>query len=442
MAEDTTTTADRGDVRSGGAYYSKWDRKRKEALKQAKKDWEARKQTEAAAKKTISGETGKECVLDGDGLDRKPVLVLAGNVNCTYTIPDVPLVKMLVESCKNCTFLVQANLLTQHLEIFNCESCTFRFERVLKTVQVDQCAQRIALNYAREDFLGQVFSSGIEALDVTVDEPSMEACVTREYLEEAAAAHECSADHTELSTLQFVTQVVGGALLTEEVVRVGDSELPTTRRELAEKGMGEGAVQGAKQKAERKKLEGNALFRKEDYGQAAVCYTDAITLDPALHVCYANRSACFLKLGQHEKALEDAMTCVELDPGYVKGWFRKGLALHALARYGEAISAFGKAIELEPTNKQALTDAVSPGTRQRMLCAWLSSRHDSSSHSFSDSGCVAGDGRTGTFFIHTEITCEAGGPTEALLAKASREVNGRACAIWAPARECHYYSSS
>mmetsp|Transcript_7123 Transcript_7123/g.26200 ORF Transcript_7123/g.26200 Transcript_7123/m.26200 type:complete len:412 (+) Transcript_7123:61-1296(+) len=397
MAEDTTTTADRGDVRSGGAYYSKWDRvaewhereldeesnrleaesnkamgidpaapkshneaehrKRKEALKQAKKDWEARKQTEAAAKKTISGETGKECVLDGDGLDRKPVLVLAGNVNCTYTIPDVPLVKMLVESCKNCTFLVQANLLTQHLEIFNCESCTFRFERVLKTVQVDQCAQRIALNYAREDFLGQVFSSGIEALDVTVDEPSMEACVTREYLEEAAAAHECSADHTELSTLQFVTQVVGGALLTEEVVRVGDSELPTTRRELAEKGMGEGAVQGAKQKAERKKLEGNALFRKEDYGQAAVCYTDAITLDPALHVCYANRSACFLKLGQHEKALEDAMTCVELDPGYVKGWFRKGLALHALARYGEAISAFGKAIELEPTNKQA-KDAV------------------------------------------------------------------------------------
>ena len=70
------------------------------------------------------------------------------------------------------------------------------------------------------------------------------------------------------------------------------------------------------------------------------------------YVCLANRSACFLKLGHPEKALDDAESCVKLDPSYIKGVFRQGMALHALERFEEAIPVLAKSLEMEPKNKQ------------------------------------------------------------------------------------------
>ena len=70
------------------------------------------------------------------------------------------------------------------------------------------------------------------------------------------------------------------------------------------------------------------------------------------YVMCSNRAACFLKLGQPEKAVEDAKKCTELNPGYCKGQFRYGLALHALGRFPEAIPALEQALQIEPKNKQ------------------------------------------------------------------------------------------
>jgi stress-induced-phosphoprotein 1 len=121
-------------------------------------------------------------------------------------------------------------------------------------------------------------------------------------------------------------------------------------------------MQEMKDRAERDKRAGNQAFENAEYAQAAVHYTTAIDNAnsaaelgdplPLLHVCYANRAACFLKLGQHEKALDDAESCVKLNPEFVKGHFRKGLALHAMGRYDEALPALGLASNLEnPKNK-------------------------------------------------------------------------------------------
>ena len=46
----------------------------------------------------------------------------------------------------------------------------------------------------------------------------------------------------------------------------------------------------------------------------------------------ANRSACFLKLGDHGRALEDAAAAAGFDDTYAKAHFRRGLALRALGR--------------------------------------------------------------------------------------------------------------
>jgi tetratricopeptide (TPR) repeat protein len=69
-------------------------------------------------------------------------------------------------------------------------------------------------------------------------------------------------------------------------------------------------------------------------------------------ICYANRSACFLKLGHHDKALKDAEICTQLNPTYIKGYFRRGMALHAQKRFEEALPYLVKCLKMEPKNKQ------------------------------------------------------------------------------------------
>ena len=39
----------------------------------------------------------------------------------------------------------------------------------------------------------------------------------------------------------------------------------------------------------------------------------------------------------HEQALADSEECMRLEPTNLKGHFRKGLSLHAMKRYGEAV---------------------------------------------------------------------------------------------------------
>lgn len=127
---------------------------------------------------------------------------------------------------------------------------------------------------------------------------------------------------------------------------------------------------------ENEKAKGNEAFTSGEYAQAVLFYTlaldraaelpDATNVEEKLagkcsdpftqlfprHIVLSNRSACFLKLGHHEKALKDGTDSHSLDATYVKGIFRKGLALHAMGRYREAIDALAAAHKLEPKNKQ------------------------------------------------------------------------------------------
>jgi tetratricopeptide (TPR) repeat protein len=69
-------------------------------------------------------------------------------------------------------------------------------------------------------------------------------------------------------------------------------------------------------------------------------------------VLYSNRAACFLKLGQHEKAEEDAAKALSINPSNLKANFRKGLALHAMGQYYTALPVLAQAHKMEPKNKQ------------------------------------------------------------------------------------------
>ena len=118
---------------------------------------------------------------------------------------------------------------------------------------------------------------------------------------------------------------------------------------------------------EQNKARGNEAFGSGEYAQAILLYSLALDKADELpddkndttkkqlfarDVTLTNRSACFLKLGHHEKAVADAKLAHEYNKSNVKAWFRHGLALHAMKEFQEAISILAQANKLEPKNKQ------------------------------------------------------------------------------------------
>mmetsp|Transcript_6163 Transcript_6163/g.11020 ORF Transcript_6163/g.11020 Transcript_6163/m.11020 type:complete len:587 (+) Transcript_6163:63-1823(+) len=94
------------------------------------------------------------------------------------------------------------------------------------------------------------------------------------------------------------------------------------------------------EEAEQFKAAGNKALQSGDFTEAIENYTKAIDADGTNHVYYSNRSAAYLKKGDGNNALEDAMSTIGVNPEFSKGYSRKGAALHSLKRYNDAIAAY------------------------------------------------------------------------------------------------------
>lgn len=107
-------------------------------------------------------------------------------------------------------------------------------------------------------------------------------------------------------------------------------------------------------KAEEAKEKGNDSFKNGDYAEAVKFYTEAIKRNPDEAKYYSNRAACYTKLAAFDLGLKDCDTCLELDPKFIKGWIRKGKILQGMQQPSKALSAYQKALDLDPTNAEAL----------------------------------------------------------------------------------------
>jgi len=103
-------------------------------------------------------------------------------------------------------------------------------------------------------------------------------------------------------------------------------------------------------KAEEHKTVGNEFFQKGDYPNAVKEFNEGLKRDPTNKSLYANRSAAYIKLLELPMALKDAEKCLELDPNYVKAYFRKGTIHHLNKEYHKALSAYDAGLKIEPTN--------------------------------------------------------------------------------------------
>uniref|UniRef100_A0A0K0CVK2 SGTA_dimer domain-containing protein n=1 Tax=Angiostrongylus cantonensis TaxID=6313 RepID=A0A0K0CVK2_ANGCA len=117
----------------------------------------------------------------------------------------------------------------------------------------------------------------------------------------------------------------------------GENELPEpTQAEIAE--------------ANKLKEEGNDLMKSSQFDAAVSKYNEAIKLnrDP---VYFCNRAAAYCRLEQYDLAIQDCRTALALDPKYSKAYGRMGLALSCQNRYEQAVEAYKKALELDPTQE-------------------------------------------------------------------------------------------
>jgi small glutamine-rich tetratricopeptide repeat-containing protein alpha len=112
--------------------------------------------------------------------------------------------------------------------------------------------------------------------------------------------------------------------------------------------------------AEVKKQEGNSAIASKDYKGAIAAYSEAIDLSPSgpnTHIYYTNRAAAHCYLKNYEASTKDCAKAISLDPLYVKAYSRLGLSYFFMENYGEAVTAYQKAVDLEPETK-SLKDSL------------------------------------------------------------------------------------
>lgn len=73
----------------------------------------------------------------------------------------------------------------------------------------------------------------------------------------------------------------------------------------------------------RARLRGNDLFKSERFTEACLAYGEGLRLDPSNSVLYCNRAACWFKLGQWEKSIEDSNQALNIQPNYMKAILRR-----------------------------------------------------------------------------------------------------------------------
>uniref|UniRef100_A0A0D3HWG4 Serine/threonine-protein kinase BSK1-like TPR repeats domain-containing protein n=1 Tax=Oryza barthii TaxID=65489 RepID=A0A0D3HWG4_9ORYZ len=100
------------------------------------------------------------------------------------------------------------------------------------------------------------------------------------------------------------------------------------------------------------KSKGKEAFAKGDYLTAIYFYTLAMDKSPLDATLFANRSLCWLRQREGDRALLDAQQCRMLRPGWSKAWYREGAALSFMKDYKGAVDAFGEALKLDPMSDE------------------------------------------------------------------------------------------
>jgi serine/threonine-protein phosphatase 5 len=79
------------------------------------------------------------------------------------------------------------------------------------------------------------------------------------------------------------------------------------------------------------------LFSEKHYKEAIELYSKAIQLLPTEAIYWGNRSFAYLRTEMFGSALSDATKAIDLNPKYVKGYYRRAGAYMALSKFKLAL---------------------------------------------------------------------------------------------------------
>ncbi|KAM9477240.1 uncharacterized protein Hap1MRO34_010107 isoform 2-T2 [Clarias gariepinus] len=103
---------------------------------------------------------------------------------------------------------------------------------------------------------------------------------------------------------------------------------------------------------------GNKCAREGNLDMSVEYFTDAIKHNPQEFKLFGNRSFCYEKMQQYDKALTDAEIALSLNPTWTKGLYRKGKALVGLKRYYEASLTYKQVLNLDSTCTDAAQELM------------------------------------------------------------------------------------
>ncbi|KAK9060432.1 hypothetical protein SSX86_021136 [Deinandra increscens subsp. villosa] len=90
----------------------------------------------------------------------------------------------------------------------------------------------------------------------------------------------------------------------------------------------------------RARARGNDLFKSERLTEACSAYGEGLRLDPLNPVLFCNRAACWFKLGQFEKSLDDCNQALAIHPNYTKALLRRAATFSKLDRWEESVKDY------------------------------------------------------------------------------------------------------
>ncbi|KAI4213688.1 MAG: hypothetical protein LQ351_003654 [Letrouitia transgressa] len=101
------------------------------------------------------------------------------------------------------------------------------------------------------------------------------------------------------------------------------------------------------------KQKGNKAFAERDWPKAVDFYTQAIEAHDKDPSFFCNRAQANIKLEAYGYAVADASKAIELDPSYVKAYYRRAVANTAILNSREALKDFKIVVKKEPNSKDA-----------------------------------------------------------------------------------------
>ncbi|XP_066919955.1 outer dynein arm-docking complex subunit 4-like [Clytia hemisphaerica] len=94
--------------------------------------------------------------------------------------------------------------------------------------------------------------------------------------------------------------------------------------------------------------EGDALFKQSEFKKALESYSLALEIEPEDKNCLVARSKCYLKLGDPQKALQDAEEALKEDKEFNRGLYRKAEALYSMGDFEYALMYYHRGHHLRP----------------------------------------------------------------------------------------------